>query len=165
MEIATNHQKCSKKGKKWQKKWQKQAKLKGSGKKVEIGEQIKKYCESKEEEKALKKKLSALSGDIKGFLMDNGIVNEDVGEWRVTLQTKVAEDIDMEKLIDVLQAYWDSTDNSDSCPYIKYVPVVDMEELEKSIYKEDIPSDILMKIDSCRIKKETKALIYKRIKE
>ena len=127
------------------------------------------YCKSKEEEKQLSKKIKSLGADIKAYLIDKRDNkkgdSEIVGEWTVSLQHKVVEDVDMEKLANVLIQYWEKGDSNMPNPFIMYVPTVNMEALEKSIYAKEIPEDVLRQIDSCRIKKENDALVYTKTKK
>ena len=132
---------------------------------VKLSETVKQYCESKEEEKTLKKKLSGLSSEIKEQLNADEETKFEAGDWVVELQNKVSEDIDEAKLVSFIQRYWAEKGKEEECPYIQYVPVINMEALEKDIYNKNIPEDILNAIQSCRITKETQALIYKRAKK
>ena len=127
--------------------------------------QVNEYCEKKEEEKTLKKELSALSSDIKTYLTDEKESYSVVGDWRVELQDKVSETLDEEKLISLIQQYWDNMNITTECPYITYVPVIDMEKLENAIYHKEVPEVILEAINKCRIKKASTALIYKKVKK
>lgn len=129
---------------------------------MEIDHKIQNYCEKKEEEKALKKEISRLSDDIKQYLVDSKDDSAVGDEWEVRLQHKVSESMDTEKLIGVLVSYCGEGKEN---PYIEYLPSINFDALESAIYSNKIPEDILMKIDSCRIKKETSALVYSKKKE
>lgn len=126
---------------------------------MDIGEQIKAYCEKKEEEKVLKKEIGALSSDIKTYLSSNEDADGISGEWEVKLQQKIVEDLDVDKLVNILMSEY-----GDKCEYITYAPTINMEALESAIYKGEISEEMLSKIDSCRIKKESVALVYKKRK-
>lgn len=123
---------------------------------------VKQYCEVKEEEKLLKGTISKLSEDIKATLAESKDKKEQVGEWEVCLQHKITESLDEEKLINSILQYWEDKDTT--CPYIKYIPVIDMEALEGAVYREELPDEIIESIDKCRIKKESDALVYKKVK-
>ena len=132
---------------------------------VKLIDCINEYCKSKEEEKTLKKKLDGLSSEIKEQLNAEEETKFEAGDWVVELQNKVSENIDEEKLVSFIQRYWVEKGKEEECPYIQYVPVINMEALEKDIYNNNIPEDILNAIQSCRITKETQALVYKRAKK
>lgn len=134
-----------------------------NGKQLE--DKMKIYCEKKEEEKILKKDIGNLSSEIKEYLKKQDGNNAVVGKWRVELQHKVVEDLDEAKLVNAIQKYWEENNIDGDCPYIQYVPIINMEELERRIYNEEVPENILNMINSCRIKKETVALVYKKNKE
>lgn len=133
--------------------------------KTGISEKISEYCEKKEEEKTLSKAIKMLGAEIKEFLLGSGKPSEVVGDWQVQIQHKVTESIDEEKLLRVLKRHWAEKHGDSSCPFVAQVEVVDMEELESAIYKGEIPEDVLMQIDGCRIKKETDALVYSKKKK
>ena len=127
-------------------------------------EKIAMYCEKKEEEKALGKEIKSLGTAIKDFLFDTTDKIKQVGSWKVQLQHKVTETVDEVKLLAVLKEFWAEKNGSMQCPYVKTIEVVDMEALESALYKDEIPQDVLMKIDGCRVKKETDALVYSKVK-
>lgn len=125
---------------------------------------IKQYCEIKEEEKEVKKKISALSSDIKSYLNDNKLTEDDNGEWKVQLQHKVSESLDEEKLVGCILQYKNEHPD-DIIAYLDYIPVINMEKLESAIYNNEVPDEIIAYIDKCRVKKESDALVYKRVKK
>lgn len=127
-------------------------------------EQIKAYCEKKEEEKKLSSEIKKLGAGIKEFLggLEDG--KQVADGWVVRLQPKITEDMDYEKLVYILKEYWESIYGDIPCPYIRQVEVVNEEALESALYKGDIPEDIIDKIDGCRIKKKTVSLVYSRVK-
>lgn len=128
-------------------------------------QEIERYCELKEQEKALSKDIKGLGSDIKEFLMDTDERSQQVGKWIVKLQRKVTEDVDTEKLLDVLTKYWDTVGDGRDNPFLSFVPVVNMEALEKALYMDELPADLITQIDGCRVKKESDALVYSRVKE
>ena len=127
-------------------------------------EQIKLYCEKKEEEKALGKEIKSLGTAVKDFLIGSTDKVKQVGSWKVQLQHKVTEAIDEDKLLTVIKGFWAEKNGSMKCPFIRTVEVIDMEALEGALYRGEIPEDVLLKIDGCRVKKETDALVYSKNK-
>ena len=127
-------------------------------------QEIERYCELKEQEKALSKDIKGLGSDIKEFLMDTDERSQQVGQWIVKLQRKVTEDVDTEKLLGVLIKYWDTVGDGRDNPFLSFVPVVNMEALEKALYMDELPADLITQIDGCRVKKESDALVYSRVK-
>lgn len=127
-----------------------------------VEEQIKAYCEKKEEEKVVSKEIKSLGADIKKHLLETDDKKQQVDGWVVQLQHKVVEDLDEEKLVSYILRHWGDRDIP--CPYITYIPIINMEALESAIYNKEIPEEILQAIDSCRVKKESDALVYKRVK-
>lgn len=132
---------------------------------VRFKENVKEYCAKKEEEKVLKKEISALSSDIKTYLTEEKESYSVVGNWRVELQDKVSEDLDEDKLINLILQFWENNNIEKPCPYIVYKPVIDMEKLESAIYNREVPEVLLDAIDKCRIRRTSTALIYKKAKK
>ena len=128
-----------------------------------VEEQIKVYCEKKEEEKIASKEIKSLGADIKKHLLETDDKKQQANGWVVILQHKVVEDIDEEKLIGYILQY--KNEHPDVViPYLDYVPIVNMEKLESAIYNKEVPEDIIKAIDNCRVKKESDALVYKKVK-
>ena len=128
-------------------------------------EQIIAYCEKKEEEKALSKTIKKLNSDIKAFLGNLKDKKTQVGDWQVELRHKVTEDIDELKLLTVVKGFWSEKNGSMECPFVKRIEVVDMDALEGAIYRNEIPKEVLLEIDGCRVKKENDSLVYKKAKK
>lgn len=128
-------------------------------------EQIELYCEQMNEEKALHKANKTLNDNIKQTLIDDNATDAKSGKYSVHLETRVTEELDTVKMLDILKAFWKKKYGSKKCPFIRTVEVLDMEELESFMYTEELPSDLILDLDMCRIKKETKALTYKIAKE
>lgn len=130
---------------------------------------VQQYCEQKEQEKVLKASLKNLNDQIKDELKSRDETGFDFGKYHVKLQTRVKEEVNEEKVLAVLKDFWDSqaggANKGTQCPYIKRVEVLDMDALENAIYKGDIPDEVLMSLDKCRVKSETVALTYKIDKE
>ena len=132
---------------------------------ADLDEKIEKYCELKEQEKKVSKDIKILNAEIKEYLLGTDDKKQNVGDWEVHLQHKTNEDIDEEKLLSVIKAWWEREHEGEACPYIAKVEVADMDELERGIYNKRIPDEVLMLIDKCRIKKETDNLIYSKVKK
>ena len=130
-------------------------------------EQVKTYCEKKNEEKALKKEISSLGEIIKNELINSKDTDIDFDKYSVHLETRVTESIDENKMLDTLERDWVNRNGKDAelPPYIKIARYVDMDALEVAIYKGEIPQETVLELDKCRIKKETVALTYKVAKE
>lgn len=125
---------------------------------------IKGYCEAKEQEKSLKKDISALGNEIKEYLTSHDGKAEADG-WTVVLQPRNVESVDEEKMLYVIKSAWTEHNGSMQCPYIRTVEVLDMDALESAIYRGDISDETLLALDGCRTKTTQYALTYKKKKE
>lgn len=130
-------------------------------------EQIKTYCEQKQQESELNKSNKKLADEIKQSLIaDNKTVIES-GRYSVNIEKRVTEDVDEDKMIEVLSDFWNKLHSGEECPFIRTrtIEFVDMEELEKFMYQNNLPEDVILALDNCRIKKESVAIKYKIAKE
>lgn len=123
------------------------------------------YCEKKEEEKVLKKSISALGTSIKQFFTENKTTNKQVGKWKVELQHRVSEDVNEAKMLDILQDFWEKEHPDKKCPFVQTVCILNMDALEGALYRGEIPEDVMTQLNACRIRKETDALVYSINKE
>ena len=128
---------------------------------MELEERIKKYCEQAIEEKALHKSNDVLKNDIKETLLKDGRDEAESGKYTVRIETRVTEKVDEVKMLDVLKRFWKATHGDEKCPFIATVECVDMEALETFMYSNELPQEVLLELDGCRVKSETKALTYK----
>lgn len=126
-------------------------------------EQVKDYCQKKDEEKVLKKAISSLGEVIKNELINSKETDAKFDKYTVHLETRTTESVDDAKLLNVLESDWikRNGEDSDLPPYIKVARYVDMDALESAIYNGEISKETLLAIDGCRIKKESVALTYK----
>lgn len=128
-------------------------------------EQVELYCKQMTEEKALNKANKKLNEEIKQTLIDSGDTDIKSGIYSVHLETRVSEGIDEARALSILKTFWSKDHGDEMCPFIRTVFVLDMDALEGALYNNAIPDEVLMQLDSCRTKKETKALTFKVAKE
>lgn len=129
-------------------------------------EQIKLYCEQKNEESRLNKSNKQLNEALKQILIeqvkkDKNATDITAGKYSVHLVVKQSEDIDEFKMLSVLKDFWQKTKGEEKCPFIGTVEYLDMDALEAFMYKEELPKDVIIALDGCRIKKESTSLTYK----
>lgn len=129
-------------------------------------EQIKLYCEQKNEESRLNKSNKQLNESLKQILIeqvkkDKNATDITAGKYSVHLVVKQSEDIDESKMLSVLKDFWQKTKGKEKCPFIGTVEYLDMDALEAFMYKEELPKDVIIALDGCRIKKESTSLTYK----
>lgn len=129
-------------------------------------EQIKLYCEQKNEESRLNKSNKQLNESLKQILIeqvkkDKNATDITAGKYSIHLVVKQSEDIDESKMLSVLKDFWQKTKGEEKCPFIGTVEYLDMDALEAFMYKEELPKDVIIALDGCRIKKESTSLTYK----
>ena len=126
---------------------------------------IDRYCEAKNEEKVLKKEIEELSKEIKAYLKDHNLNSDGSDKFIVTMQDKVTEKMDEEKLLEYLKTDWTSRMGSMECPYIRRKEYVDTDILEEMAYGGLVPQNVLAEMGKCIKKTTVKALTYKEKKE
>ena len=124
-------------------------------------EQIKTFCVQKAEENALKKANTKLADIIKEDLIKSNKTDASAGKYSVSLTKRITEDVDELKMLEVLKQFWMNMHKGEKCPFIGTVEYVDMNKLEAFMYREELPEDVILALDACRIKKESIALSYK----
>ena len=124
-------------------------------------EQVELYCEQKEQEKVLKKSIAKLNEDIKSSLIAENKNDMTSGKYTVQLEIRTSEDVNTEKMLSILKQFWQKNHGDEKCPFIRTVEYVDMDELEAFMYQEELPKEVILDLDTCRIKKTTTALTYK----
>ena len=127
----------------------------------ELNSNIEKYCEQKNQESVLSKSNKQLAENIKQALIGGSKTDMSTGKYSVHLVTKVTESLDEVKMLAVLKDYWQKNKGEEKCPFICTAEYINMDELEAFMYKEELPQETMLALDSCRIKKESTALTYK----
>ena len=130
-----------------------------------IEDKIKRYCENSEVVKSLKKECNSDKADIKAYLAEHKDYKPNSSKYSVKVSEVVNESVDEDRVIDILKRYWSSKGIRIKCPWIKTQEVIDMEALEKAVYANEIPQEVLLDIDKCRVKTVTTKLTYKIAKE
>lgn len=131
---------------------------------MELNEQITKYCEQKEEEKALHKSNETLNQSIKETLQKSSQTSSCAGQWTVELETRTSESMDASKMLTILKKFWEETHKGEKCPFIRTQEYLDEDALESFMYKEDLPKELLLELDGCRKVTKSVALTYKKAK-
>ena len=126
-------------------------------------EQVKEYCEKKVEKKALDDIVDSMGNNIKKELVDSNETKAEFGKYSVRLETRTSESFDETKLLSILERDWLNRKGEDAelPPYIRVARHVDMNELEKALYNDEIPQDTVRELDTCRVQNTTTALKYK----
>ena len=130
-------------------------------------DRIKLYCEQKEEEKTLKKSISALGDELKQELATTENGSAVFEKYSIRLETRTTENINEEKMLKVLKDFWDKEHPGENCPFIRTrtIEYIDEDELESFMYKTKLPESLILDLDGCRTQTVTKALTYKIKKE
>ena len=119
----------------------------------EIKNVIDEYGKLKDEANKTKKVIEKDSKTIKGFLSDSKITSFSGEDFEVYTTTRNESSFDENKLIEVCKAY-----NLDV-----FKQAIDEKKLEKIIYNENLPEEVIEKIKECQVFKVTTVLNYRGI--
>lgn len=112
---------------------------------------------------ALKKEVSTLNANLKDMILKANKENSDIeaGDWTCKLVVSQSEDLDEEKVIELLKQYnYPQIDE-----VVKTKEYLDFDALEKLIYAGDVDTDILADINSrCKTVKNRETLYVKQRK-
>ncbi len=113
-----------------------------------LGNLIVSYAENKRELDSYKKICDKENAEIKELMLNSGYTEYPYNGYIAKYSVETRETMNESKLIDILK----------ECGYtkdiIKTKEYVDMDALEKVIYNESIPKEILLKLDTARESKE-----------
>ena len=130
---------------------------------MKLEELVKRYGENKDYIKPYEKEIKADNDEIKKIMKTENIKTFPGGDYEATYRIDVSEDFDYDKLLQVVQQYWDVKKvGNEPCPYIKIKYEVDMEALENDIYSGEFDAKLL---SSCKVRKEIPKLIITKIKK
>ena len=126
-----------------------------------LEEQIELYCQQMTKEKILHGSNEELKDSIKSTLIDAGERTAKSGKYSVSIRITSTDMVDENRMLSILKEYWTHTYGEAPCPFIRTQEYVDADALEAFMYRESLPEDVMLDLDSCRSKKITKALTYK----
>ncbi len=95
---------------------------------------------------------------IKKEMVRRKINNWDKDELAVTYRVDVSKTLNEKRVLDALKEDWVAKHGKAKCPWIKKVEVVDMEELEKAMYDNQVDAKL---VESCKEEKQTPKLFVK----
>ena len=131
-------------------------------KKLEVKEKLNQlvshYGELDNQIKTLTKEFDSDKVTIKNLMGDNNIDDCTAGGYTVTRQVSYRTKYNEDKMLDILKADWKQRYGDIECPYIKTKEVVDMDALEAVIYANELPNEVMMKLNDCQEKTEVVAL-------
>ena len=120
---------------------------------LDLESQIKDYAEQKERLDILKKWCDAESKDIKETMQNLDLSKVEAGEYTATCTVSNRETMNEEYLLAIIARSDIHLDG-----LIKTKEYVDFDVLEKAIYNNQIPQDVLLEMDKAREVKEVVTL-------
>ncbi len=127
---------------------------------IELKDRILQYAKQKEEFDALKKDCDAQSKQIKEIMVADGVEELEVEGYKASCIVSSRDTINEEMLLNIIER-----SDIDIDGLIKTRSYVDTDVLERAIYNDEIPHDLLLEMDKARESKEVVTLRVVKKKE
>lgn len=116
------------------------------------------YGQQNTEYNALKKKVNELNGKLKEAIKEQSKENQDIvmEGWKCKLTVEYKSDMNEERLLEFVKKY--------NIPVVKQKEYIDFDMLEDLIYKEQVPKDVVLEMNSCMDKNIKEVLRISKIK-
>lgn len=132
---------------------------------ADLYELINRYYKNKTECDALKKLVNEDNTEIKTLLQSmvkDNKASYEAGDVVANMSVIDKSDFDKDKLLKTLKSFWSDQNGSMTCPWTKYVEVVDMEAMEKALYNGELTPEL---IAPCKVEKFETRLTVKKVKK
>lgn len=130
-----------------------------------LDELVAHYGEVDSQIKTLTKELESDKITIKNELASQKKDDYSAGGYKVIRQVSYRTKVNEDRMIKVLKDDWKERYGDMECPYIKTKEYIDMEELESVLYANELPENIVTKLNDCQEKTEVITLKCSKIKE
>lgn len=130
-----------------------------------LEELISRYGRLKSEMDSYKKQVDADNKNIKSIMSGMGINEYTADGYTAKYTVAISESFDDDKLVEKLLSLWDEAhpdEFRDSCPWVKRKYVPDMEEIENSLFNNELNGADLA---DCKVIKRTPKLTISKAKE
>lgn len=117
------------------------------------------YASEKSEMDTLKKGVELKNTQIKDLMLKDKLDKVEAGGYQATCNVTERETLNVDKLLIILQNH-----NVNIEGLIKTKEYVDTDVLEDALYKDMIPEEVIVEMDSCREVKEVVTLRVAKIK-
>lgn len=116
------------------------------------------YGQQNTECNALTKQVKELNGKLKEAIKKQSKENQDivVEGWKCKLTVEYKSDMNEERLLEFVKKY--------NIPVVKQKEYIDFEMLEDLIYKEQVPKDVVLEMNSCMDKNIKEVLRISKVK-
>lgn len=131
----------------------------------ELQETVNQWLRDKQIVDPLDKANKVRASRIKELMMISGMKEVPDGDFVAKLSFKHTETMNEDALLNWIMTDLWAGKGSMTCPYIKRVPVIDWEALEKDIYNEKIPKEKIAEMDKFKESVDTPVLKYSKKKK
>ena len=127
---------------------------------IELKDRILQYAQQKEMLDVIKKDCDAQSKQIKDIMVADGLEELEVEGYKASCIVSSRDSINEDLLLTIIERSGINIDG-----LIKTINYVDTDVLEKAIYNDEIPHDLLLEMDKARESKEVVTLRVTKKKE
>lgn len=116
------------------------------------------YGEIDNKVKTLKKELDSDKVTLKNEMSTRKLNSHSAGGYTVTYTIREDSVIDETKMLKILKDDWKKRYGDVECPYIRTTEIIDMDKLEAVLYANELPEDVVAKLNDCQTKKPVEVL-------
>ena len=131
---------------------------------MEFAERITQYGKLDSQMKSLKTTLDKEKDEIKSYMMENAIDSYSSDEYKVQCVKSTKTAMNEVNAMNLLKEFWKKEHDTEECPFVKTVEVLNHEALESALYHEELPGEMIQKLNACIIMTDTYALKCSKIK-
>ena len=131
---------------------------------MEFTERVAQYAKLDAEIKEKTKVLNTEKEEIKTYMIDNKVDEEEADGYKVQCVKSTRTTTDEQKMMEIVKNFWHSTHGSEQCPYLKTVIVLDTDALETALYHNDFPKEVMEELNGCITSTPSYALKCSKIK-
>ena len=132
---------------------------------MEIKEKVDEYGRLDSQMKDLKKTMDVEKDEIKNYMIENAMDSYSADDYKVQCVKSTKTAMNEAGTLSVLKEYWEKEHGSEECPFVKTIEVLNHDELEKSLYHNEFPAEVMSKLNECITTTETYALKCAKIKK
>lgn len=104
--------------------------------------------------------------EIKAICRQLALDKAEVNGWEMTYRVDSKHNIDEDKMLSILKAYWSKKNGSMECPFIKTREYIDQEALQDAIFNGEITDQkVLLELKACDTLVPQEKLFVKKAKE
>ena len=128
-------------------------------------EKVEEYGKLDTQIKDLTKTLDTEKAEIKKYMIQSDMKEYISAGFKVMCVSSTTEKMNEAAALKILKDFWESEhDIGTNCPFVQVVETLNHSALESALYHNDLPDDVLAKLNSCITRTTVNALKCSKIK-